>query len=154
MTRPQRARHTAAAAAEPARVDVAAAAESIHTTAAAAAGAASLMHSTQEGGDRSTTETDALSALASLSCEIGDFDRTVAAIRAQDSAARLRAFADACQQKEGVMRTPVVLLQLLALMRQYECLSPITGTVAERAASAELGRGLEAHGSYRTAARR
>ena len=89
-------------------------------------------------------------ALAGLSCN-GDFSATVAAIRVHESAARLHSFADECQQQEGVVRTPLVLLQVLALMRQFECSSPLTAGAARATDASDdafqaFGRGLEAHG--------
>lgn len=91
-----------------------------------------------------STVADVAGALVHLSCESDDFATTVAAIRAVDSVARLRAFADQCGHQEGVVRTPLVLLQLLALVRQYECQSHVAGAPSERAT---FGRELEAHGA-------
>ena len=139
------ARHTSAAP----FVAAAAADELIDaTTGTAATDPAPAMHSTHGDDESSTATADAAGVLASLSCEVGDFHTTVAAIRVHDSAARLRAFADACRQKEGVVRTPMVLLQLLALIRQFECLSPLVGTASVQATSDQFGRDLEAHGSF------
>lgn len=103
-----------------------------------------------------TDADDAAAVLAHLSCD-GDFRATAVSIRRLDRAAAdgLRVFIDQCQQREGVVRTPLELLQLIALTRQYECLSAADNDVApsDLAQSDVFRRGLEAHGQSRSLAR-
>ena len=79
----------------------------------------------------------------------GGFDilAAVASLTGQ-SAEQLRAFAERCRHREGVVRTPLVLLQVLALSRQFECTRayPSVGQSAAyaTAAAAEEVKALEA----------
>jgi hypothetical protein len=145
MQRSRRARHTAPAAAAAAAADEHLLGSPISAEFATAVEAAPIIPAAVVSPTDDKVATAAVvMSLAGLSCD-GDFSATVAAIRVHESAARLHSFADECQQKEGVIRTPLVLLQILALVRQYECSSQLTASGAS-ASHDVFGRGLEAHG--------
>jgi len=59
------------------------------------------------------------------------------------SAAQLRVHAERWRAEEGHVRTPLVLLQLLALARQFACMRRPPATPAERKT---YGIGLKKHG--------
>jgi 3-oxoacyl-ACP reductase-like protein len=80
-----------------------------------------------------------------LSYEASNFSTAVAAIRAEESIERLLVIANQCRQAEGTVRTPLVLLQVLALVRQYEC-SSASPTAVTPSSLAEYGRGMQKHG--------
>jgi len=69
----------------------------------------------------------------------GGFDilTAVAALTGQ-SASQLRALAERYRHREGVVRTPLVLLQVLALSRQFEC-TRVYPSVEQSAADATAG---------------
>ena len=100
----------------------------------------------------SNVATPAASSVA-MSCD-GDFSDAIAAIGNQESAAQLHAFAVACRQKEDVVRTPLVPLQLLALARQFTCLgsTPVVRSTAQRKLEA-YGRAMQEHGQQITHSR-
>jgi hypothetical protein len=125
--------HTAAAAAANATETPQAAAPAEHTTPTPA--------ESTDGDDAAMLAAAAAGALVHLSCD-GDFRMNVAAIRMLASIADLQAFIEQCQQREGAVRTPLVLLQLIALMRQFECMSPLAST----SQSELFGRRMDAHG--------
>lgn len=71
------------------------------------------------------------------------FATAVLDIAAEPSALRLRSFAERCRHEEGVARCPFVLLQALALARQFQCLHPPPEAQHERKRYAQS---LKAHG--------
>lgn len=84
-----------------------------------------------------------------------DFPAMVAAIGAEASIERLRSFAEECRQQEGSVRTPLALLQLLTLVRQFECTLVLdVMTAARRAATTastsvletSMRRSMQQHG--------
>ena len=97
----------------------------------------------------------------------GGFDilTAVAALTGQ-SASQLRAFAERYRHREGVVRTPMVLLQVLALSRQFECTraypsvlqsaaDATAGVAAVKAMEAQVdvyGQAMRAHGQSAAAA--
>jgi len=53
-----------------------------------------------------------------------EFPAALQDIAAEASAPRLRSFAERCRHEEGVARCPFVLLQAVALAKQFQCLHP------------------------------
>jgi hypothetical protein len=80
------------------------------------------------------------------------FAAAVVSIREQP-VDQLWRFAERCREQEGLLRTPLVLLQLIALSRQYESTQAAAAAAATAAASDDAkqarahSRGLRAHGS-------
>ena len=72
--------------------------------------------------------------------------RTIAS--GQHSITQLQSFAETCWQREGVVRTPFVLLQVLALTQQFVCSQGMPAQAAA-AAAADMdacAKQLQAHG--------
>jgi len=72
------------------------------------------------------------------------FSTAVRDISHEQSAPTLRAFAQRCLYEEGIARCPFVLLQALALARQFKCLHP---PPVHAESTNRYARELRAHGS-------
>ena len=108
----------------------------------------------QAAGSAAATASTAAAAAAALAAaatpataapqeDAGRFISTVRQIASLSSISQLGAHAERWRQKEGTVRSPLVLLQVLALSRQFACMQAPPSTPAKMKA---YGRGLKAHG--------
>jgi hypothetical protein len=102
----------------------------------------------QAAGSAAATASAAAAAAATPATaapqeDAGRFISTVRQIASLSSISQLGAHAERWRQKEGTVRSPLVLLQVLALSRQFACMQAPPSTPAKMKA---YGRDLKAHG--------
>jgi len=108
----------------------------------------------QAAGSAAATASTAAAAAAALAAaptpataapqeDADRFISTVRQIASLSSISQLGAHAERWRQKEGTVRSPLVLLQVLALSRQFACMQAPPSTPAKMK---DYGRGLKAHG--------